>query len=39
MALWLRVLSGSGKPTLAHEAERILFANGYNVAVLDGDAI
>ena len=39
MAFWLTGLSGSGKSTLAHEAELILFSQGYNIIVLDGDAM
>ena len=35
--LWLTGLSGAGKSTLAMELERILFAKGYQAAVLDGD--
>jgi bifunctional enzyme CysN/CysC len=35
--LWLTGLSGSGKSTLAIEVERVLFAKGYHVYVLDGD--
>ncbi len=32
-------LSGAGKSTLAVELERVLFAKGYQVAVLDGDNV
>ena len=39
MAFWLTGLSGSGKSTLAHRAEAVLFAQQYNIVVLDGDAI
>lgn len=35
--LWLTGLSGAGKSTIAVEAERRLFAMGYQVCVLDGD--
>jgi bifunctional enzyme CysN/CysC len=35
--LWFTGLSGSGKSTLAFALERVLFAKGYRVAVLDGD--
>jgi bifunctional enzyme CysN/CysC len=35
--VWLTGLSGAGKSTLAVEAERVLFAKGYHVYVLDGD--
>jgi bifunctional enzyme CysN/CysC len=37
--LWLTGLSGAGKTTLAFEAERRLFALGYQVYVLDGDNV
>jgi bifunctional enzyme CysN/CysC len=37
--IWLTGLSGAGKSTLAVELERILFAKGYQVAVLDGDNV
>lgn len=39
MVFWLTGLSGSGKSTLAHAAEAALFERGYNIVVLDGDAI
>lgn len=39
MAFWLTGLSGSGKSTLAHRVEAVLFAQQYNIVVLDGDAI
>lgn len=35
--LWFTGLSGSGKTTLSERLERALFAEGYAVAVLDGD--
>src|SRR5688572_16610687 len=35
--LWFTGLSGSGKSTLAVELERLLFAKGYQVFLLDGD--
>jgi bifunctional enzyme CysN/CysC len=35
--IWLTGLSGSGKSTIAMEAETALFANGFEVFVLDGD--
>jgi bifunctional enzyme CysN/CysC len=35
--LWFTGLSGAGKSTLAIELERLLFAKGYSVYVLDGD--
>ncbi len=35
--LWFTGLSGSGKSTLAVELERVLFARGYQVFLLDGD--
>ena len=37
--IWLTGLSGAGKSTLAVELERVLFAKGYQVAVLDGDNV
>lgn len=37
--LWLTGLPSSGKSTLAHEVERILFERGCNTYVLDGDNI
>lgn len=36
---WFTGLSGSGKSTLAIALERLLFDQGYNVVVLDGDNI
>ncbi|MDR1659385.1 MAG: adenylyl-sulfate kinase [Desulfovibrio sp.] len=39
MVFWLTGLSGSGKSTLAHHAEAALFREGWNIIVLDGDAI
>ncbi|NVN42265.1 adenylyl-sulfate kinase, partial [Ameyamaea chiangmaiensis] len=36
---WLTGLSGSGKSTLARGAETALFAEGIDVAVLDGDTL
>ncbi|SHN49031.1 adenylyl-sulfate kinase [Desulfovibrio litoralis] len=39
MVFWLTGLSGAGKSTLAHTAELMLFEKGYNIVVLDGDAI
>lgn len=36
---WLTGLSGSGKSTLARAAETRLFADGVDVAVLDGDTL
>lgn len=39
VVFWLTGLSGAGKSTLAHAAEEALFAAGYNIIVLDGDAI
>jgi bifunctional enzyme CysN/CysC len=35
--VWLTGLSGSGKSTVAHEAERLLVASGRPAYVLDGD--
>ena len=37
--IWLTGLSGSGKSTIANAAARELFAQGYQVTVLDGDNI
>lgn len=37
--LWLTGLSASGKTTLAFALERILFAKGWRVYVLDGDNV
>ena len=37
--LWFTGLSGSGKTTLAFELEQILFSNGYQAYVLDGDNV
>jgi bifunctional enzyme CysN/CysC len=37
--VWLTGLSGSGKSTLAFGLESILFEHGWQVAVLDGDAL
>ncbi len=37
--LWFTGLSGSGKSTLAKELQRMLFAKGYQVYVLDGDNV
>jgi bifunctional enzyme CysN/CysC len=37
--LWFTGLSGAGKSTLAMELERVLFGNGYQVYVLDGDNV
>lgn len=34
---WLTGLSGAGKSTIAYAAEKLLFAKGLNVIVLDGD--
>ncbi len=39
VVLWLTGLPSSGKSTLAHEVERVLFARGCNSYVLDGDNI
>ena len=39
MVFWLTGLSGSGKSTLAHHVEDALFHKGWNIIVLDGDAI
>jgi bifunctional enzyme CysN/CysC len=37
--VWLTGLSGAGKTTIAMEAERRLFAKGWQVTVLDGDNV
>jgi len=37
--LWFTGLSGAGKSTLAVELERLLFAKGYQVFLLDGDNV
>lgn len=37
--LWFTGLSGAGKTTLAVELERLLFAKGYQVCMLDGDNV
>ena len=37
--IWMTGLSGAGKSTVAHEAEKVLFFKGYNVYVLDGDNV
>jgi bifunctional enzyme CysN/CysC len=37
--IWLTGLSGAGKSTIAHEAERRLFERGYQAYVLDGDNV
>lgn len=39
VVLWLTGLPSSGKSTLAHEVERILFERGCNSYVLDGDNV
>jgi adenylylsulfate kinase len=39
VVVWLTGLPSSGKSTLAHEVERILFERGCNSYVLDGDNI
>ena len=39
MVFWLTGLSGAGKSTLTQGVEEILFREGYNVLVLDGDII
>lgn len=39
VVLWLTGLPSSGKSTLAHEVERLLFERGCNTYVLDGDNI
>jgi adenylylsulfate kinase len=35
--VWFTGLSGSGKSTIAHKVEEILFQSGYKTYVLDGD--
>ncbi len=37
--VWLTGLSGAGKSTIATLAERMLFQQGYNVSILDGDTL
>lgn len=37
--VWLTGLSGSGKSTIANQVERMLFQQGYNVSILDGDTL
>jgi bifunctional enzyme CysN/CysC len=37
--IWLTGLSGAGKSTIAMELERVLFAQGKHVYVLDGDKV
>lgn len=37
--LWFTGLSGAGKSTLAVELERVLFAKGFQVFLLDGDNV
>ncbi|SEH34464.1 adenylyl-sulfate kinase [Magnetospirillum fulvum] len=37
--LWLTGLSGAGKSTIAAEVERRLFLRGWQVTILDGDAL
>lgn len=37
--LWLTGLSGAGKSTLAQRVEQDLFARGYEICLLDGDAL
>jgi bifunctional enzyme CysN/CysC len=37
--VWLTGLSGAGKTTIARAAERLLFARGYSVSIVDGDAL
>ena len=39
MVFWLTGLSGAGKSTLALGVEELLFREGYNVLVLDGDIV
>ena len=39
LVIWMTGLSGSGKSTVAREAERMLFNKGRNVYVLDGDNV
>jgi len=36
---WFTGLSGSGKSTIARGVERMLFSNGYNAQVIDGDNV
>jgi len=37
--LWLTGLSGSGKSTISNMVERMLFQQGYNISILDGDTL
>ena len=37
--VWLTGLSGSGKSTIANQVERMLFQQGYNISILDGDTL
>ena len=37
--VWLTGLSGSGKSTVASLVERMLFQQGYNISILDGDTL
>ena len=39
VAIWLTGLSGSGKSTIGQELQRLLFARGCSVYILDGDNI
>ncbi len=39
VCLWFTGLSGSGKSTIAHETEKILYERGVHTYVLDGDNI
>lgn len=39
VTLWFTGLSGSGKSTVAHEVERLLYESGHATFVLDGDNI
>ncbi len=39
VTLWFTGLSGSGKSTVAHEVERLLYERGHATFVLDGDNI
>ncbi len=39
VTVWLTGLSGSGKSTIAHRAERLLHARGCSTYVLDGDNV
>jgi len=39
VVLWLTGLPSSGKSTLAHEVEQLLFERGCNSYVLDGDNV